>query len=237
MPNPYFKFKQFTIFHDRCAMKVGTDGVLLGAWANINNCRTGLDIGTGSGLIALMLAQRSKDISIEAIDIESSAIEQAMINIKPTNFAQRINCTEISLQNFYLKTKMQYDLIISNPPFFSQSLKSSNAARTAARHTDSLQMGELIKISSTLLSKNGRLSMIYPFDYKAGILDRAKENGLFITRFTNVYPTKMSNPKRILVEISRDESRLVESDLVIETERHKYSDEFTQLVKGFYLNM
>lgn len=237
MPNPYFKFKQFTVYHDRCAMKVGTDGVLLGAWANIRDSKTALDIGTGSGLIALMMAQRSNTLSINAIDIDNNAIEQTNENIKQSPFIHRISCLNSSLQELDASSDKKYDVIVSNPPFFIGSLKSPKQERTTARHTDSLSAEELISISSTLLNKGGRISIIYPFDYKDNLYKIAKENSLFITRIANVHPTPTSLPKRILIEFSNIETPLIESKLIIEKERHVYSDEFTELVKDFYLKM
>lgn len=237
MSNPYFKFKQFTVFHDRCGMKVGTDGVLLGAWTDIYNSEKALDIGTGSGLIALIMAQRSNKLSIHAIDIDSNAIEQAKENIKLSPFTSQINCVNSSLQELQIHSDKKYDIIVSNPPFFIQSLKSPKPERTTARHTDTLSAEELIKISSTLLNTGGKISVIYPFDYKDNLYNIAKESNLFVTRSTIIYPTPTSLPKRILMEISNIEMPSKESELIIEKERHIYSDEFTGLVKDFYLKM
>ncbi|MBK5719492.1 methyltransferase [Dysgonomonas sp. Marseille-P4677] len=237
MPNPYFKFKQFTVFHDRCAMKVGTDGVLLGAWTNIDNCERALDIGTGSGLIALMMAQRNNKLSIDAIDIDNCAFEQAKDNIKLSPFANQIDCINNSLQELQIRPSKKYDIIVSNPPFFIQSLKSPKQERTIARHTDTLSAEELVRISSTLLNRNGKISVIYPFSYKNSLLNIAKEYNLFVTRITTVYPTPTSLPKRILMEISNMATPLVESELIIEKERHIYSDAFIELVKDYYLKM
>lgn len=237
MSNPYFKFKQFIVFHDRCAMKVGTDGVLLGAWVDIHNSQKALDIGTGSGLIGLMMAQRNYKISIRAIDIDNSAIEQAKDNIRLSPFASQIDCIHSSLQELGSNSDEKYDIIVSNPPFFTQSLKSPKQERTIARHTDTLSVEELIWISASLLNKGGKLSVIYPYSYKDELHEIAKENSLFITRITSVYPTPTSSPKRILMEFSNIKTSLIESELIIEKERHIYSEEFVELVKEFYLKM
>ncbi|MDR1092447.1 MAG: methyltransferase [Prevotella sp.] len=234
MPNPYFKFKQFTVYHDRCAMKVGTDGVLLGAWTNAGNVKNTLDIGAGSGLIALMLAQQNRDMLIDAIDIDNNAVEQAGENVMRSPFSSQIRCFNISLQEYALNCDRKYDLIVSNPPYFDQSLKSPDENRSIARHADSLPADELIKLSSKLLAFDGRLSVIYPFGYKDFLL---QQNSLFVSRMTNVYPVQGSLPKRVLIEFSKQRSSLEETDLLIEKKRHVYSDEFVSLAKDYYLKL
>ena len=232
MPNPFFRFKQFTVFHDLCAMKVGTDGVLLGAWADCLNAQTILDIGTGSGLIALMLAQRSKSV-ITAIDIEESAYIQAGINFKKSPFNDRLNIYHASIQQFSTSTK--YDLIVSNPPYFSNSLQSPDASRTHARHNDSLSLDDLIKHSQSLLSPKGKLALILPFDIFEQVNDRALEHSLFLCRKTQVCPTPSQAPKRILLEYSMEKQPIVENELFIEKSRHVYSEEYRNLTSKFYL--
>lgn len=237
MPNPYFQFKQFTVYHDRCAMKVGTDGVLLGAWANASGAGTALDIGTGTGLIALMIAQRNTNALIDAIDIDLDAVAQAKDNINNSPFSSRIACFNTSLQDFQEQTDRKYDLIVSNPPFFIQSLKSPVWSRTLARHTDSLTMKDLIRGASLLLSERGRLSIIYPYEYKDELQLLAQQSGLFTSYIVNVYPTDDSSPKRVLMEFSKVVSDFSESNLVIEKKRHVYSDEYAALTKDFYLKL
>lgn len=234
MPNPYFQFKQFMVWHDRCAMKVGTDGVLLGAWANVSDARSALDIGTGTGLIALMLAQRNRNLVIDAIDIDTGAIDQAKDNVSQSPFSAQIVCHLKSIQSFAAECSRKYDLIVSNPPYFEQSLKSPDRKRALARHTDSLSVEDLIEAGSTLLTDKGRLSVIYPYSYKEKLMSQDK---LFVNRITNVYPTPTSAPKRILIEYSRRKLPVQEDDLVIEKGRHAYTDEFASLVKEFYLKM
>lgn len=237
MPNPFFKFKQFTIYHDRCAMKVGTDGVLLGAWANVHNTKKVLDIGVGSGLVSLMLAQRNNNILIDAIDIDTEATKQAQENIANSPFSQQINCKNISFQEFDKECKTEYDLIVSNPPFFVDSLKSPDNKRTLARHTDSLYIDQLITISCRHLNTHGRIAIIFPHIQKELLLELAEQNKLYISAITNIFPTPTASPKRLLIEFSRKETSLVENNLIIEKERHVYTPEFTTLAKEFYLNM
>lgn len=236
MPNPYFRFKKFTVYHDRCAMKVGTDGVLLGAWVNVSGDNI-LDIGTGTGLISLMMAQRNEKAVIDAIDIDSDAVSQAKDNIENSPFGNRINSWNASLQEFSSKAEKRYDVIVSNPPFFVQSLKSPNKERSLARHTDSLPVADLIGLSASLLSQAGRISFIYPFDYKEELIKLAEQYKLSVSRITNVFPTLDSVPKRILIELSKEEVTPIENDLIIEKARHVYSDGFTALLKDFYLKM
>ena len=232
MSNPFFRFKQFTVFHDLCAMKVGTDGVLLGAWADCLNAQIILDVGTGSGLIALMLAQRSNS-TITAIDIDESAYRQAGINFKESPFHDRLSVYHTSIQQFSTSTK--YDLIVSNPPYFSNSLQSPDASRTHARHNDSLPLDDLIKYSQQLLSPKGKLALILPFDTFEQVNSRALEHSLFLCRKTQVCPTPSQAPKRVLLEYSPAQQPLVEDEFFIEKSRHVYSEEYRNLTSEFYL--
>ncbi|MDR2955422.1 MAG: methyltransferase [Prevotella sp.] len=238
MPNPFFKFKNFTVYHDQCAMKVGTDGVLLGAWCDVSDAKKALDIGTGTGLIALMIAQRNPLLKIDAIDIDDKAILQAKENIDKSEFSSQIACSHQSLQDFYKGTKNKYDVIVSNPPFFVNSLKSKGVERTLARHTDSLNIEDLFFISSGLLSDKGKLFVIYPAEQKESLIHLAKESNLLAYRITDVYSTeKSTDPKRVLLSFSREQLPVIENELFIEKERHVYSDDFIRLAKDFYLNM
>ena len=234
MSNPYFQFKQFIVYHDQCAMKVGTDGVLLGGWTEHRDADFILDIGTGSGLIALMLAQRS-NAQIDAIDIDENAYKQAESNFKNSPFANQLKVHLSSLQDF--QSGNQYDLIVSNPPFFSASLKSPDSQRNKARHNDSLSSEELFINTRRLLSFNGRFCIIIPFDRNESISRIADQNQFFLTKKTVVLPTPDSNPKRVLLEYSLQESPCTRNQIIIETSRHQYSEEFFQLTKDYYLNV
>lgn len=237
MANPYFQFKKFTVYHNLCAMKVGTDGVLLGAWAAIGDAKRVLDVGTGTGLIALMLAQRSgEQLLIDAIDMDNGAIAQAEQNVLQSGFAG-IRCQLIPLQEYVESEVEQYDLIVSNPPYFSSSLQSPDKQRTMARHTDSLSMSDFVRCSSRLLTDNGRLCLIFPYAEKDIIVSLAEQENLHLTCSTTVFTTPTAQPKRILLEFSKVESDCKESSLIIEQARHQYSPEFTDLVKDFYLKL
>lgn len=235
MANPFFRFKNFTVFHDKCAMKVGTDAVLLGTWLDISDSEKVLDIGTGTGLISLILAQRSNyHFIIDAIDIDKNAIEQAVGNIANSPY-QNIRCKNIALLD--MDEARKYDLIVSNPPYFKQSLHSPDKQRTLARHTDSLLIEDLLKKALSLLTERGRIALIYPYDEKTVLLKLANKFSLNIARIVNVYPTPTASPKRILIEYANYPITTIESNLIIEVDRHVYSDDFVALVQDFYLNL
>ncbi len=237
MPNAYFKFKQFTIYQDRCAMKVGTDGVLLGAWAAVDNPKRILDIGTGTGLIALMLAQRS-NAHIDALEIDPAAATQAEENVQRSPWTNRIRVFHCSLQQYQAETSTQYDLIISNPPFFENALKAPNAARTAARHSDSLKQQDLLQATQTLLSPPGRLTLIYPLEAANKLLNQAPDFALGCCRKLWVKPKAHLPAKRLLLELAHITEPLIttEQTLILEKEaRHDYTPEFIALLKDFYL--
>lgn len=230
-----FQFKQFSILHDKCAMKVGTDGVLLGAWVNVENSTRILDVGTGSGLLALMLAQRRQKATIDAIEIEENACRQACENAEDSAWRNRITVFHTSLQNF--KPLEKYDLIVSNPPFFSQSLQNPDLLRKTARHNDSLLPEELAQHAKRLLKENGRLAVIYPLHEAQLFCKAAQEIGFYIQRITHVIPSVGKNAKRLLVELQLSPCELLENKLCIEKEmRHTYTDEYISLTKDFYLN-
>lgn len=229
-----FRFKQFTINDDKCAMKVGTDGVLLGAWVDVENCNSILDVGTGSGLIALMLAQRT-DAFIKGVEIEEKSYKQALENVKKTRFKDRIEIFHSSYQQFLSDDR--FDLIISNPPFFEKSLKSPDCHRNFARHNDTLSFEILIKKSVQLLSQKGRFAVIIPVDSFMSFNQTAEINGLNLIRKTNVRPTPVSSVKRTLLEYALLSENCMEDELLIEISRHVYSNIYTELTKDFYLKM
>lgn len=238
MANPYFRFKKFTVYHDKCAMKVGTDAVLLGAWADTNFCRNILDIGTGTGIIALMLAQRSQ-ATVEAIDIDKEACVQATENAAASPYTERIKVVHASCADFAASNQQKrYDLIVSNPPYFINSLKCPDNKRTMARHTDTLLLSDLIREAQTLLSPSGRIALVLPYERQEEVKALASANHLYICRQTDVIPTPGAAPKRLLVELSTTEENIKNRDtLTIEEARHQYTPEYIALTKEFYLKM
>lgn len=235
MSNPFFTFKQFTIRHDRCAMKVGTDGVLLGAWTDVNHSQRMLDIGTGTGLIALMLAQRCPQASITAIDIDTDAVGQAQENVLLSPWSDRV---DVKLQDIckYLTDK-HFDTIVSNPPYFIDSLKCPNDQRNTARHTDTLDAERLLESVARLLTDDGRFSIILPAEQTDLLIQTAYAQGLYPSRKTTVITRPGLSPKRILMEFQKTKEAFQPDELIIELERHVYSEGYIALTKDFYLKM
>lgn len=218
-------------------MKVGTDGVLLGAWVDTDHCQDILDIGTGTGLIALMMAQRT-NAQIDAIDIEKSAFIQASENVSVSAFRNQIRVYHSSLGNYAEKTDKKYDLIVSNPPYFKQSLKGPDQQRNLARHTDTLPLEELVEESICLMKPTGRMAFILPAQNEPELEMIRKKQGLHLTKRLEVLPAPDAEPKRILVEFSFNQDRLTERDqLIIETGRHQYTPEYIRLTRDYYLKM
>lgn len=237
MSNSSFRFKQFTIFHDRCAMKVGTDGVLLGAWTSVDNCVHILDVGTGSGLIALMMAQRCPGAVVTAIDVDRECCRQAVENVEASPFHDRIAVKVSSFQQFAVSRADLYDLIVSNPPFFSRSLLPPDAGRAHARHSVSLSLDDLLHGADRCLSPDGRLALILPADRLPELLQMSESHSFCLRRLTRVVPAPGKPVRRVLVELSRSKGMLEESQLLIEESRHHYTPEFAALVRDFYLNL
>lgn len=234
MPNPYFSFKQFTVYHDRCAMKVGTDGVLLGAWADVASARNILDIGTGSGLIALMMAQRS-NARIKAIDIDMNAVEQARGNVAASPWKDRI---EVEWQDIcHFTSDFLFDVIVSNPPYFINSLKCPDGQRNTARHTDNLDFENLIISVGRLLHPKGTFFVIIPTDGKELFLTAATRYGFYLSHQTLVHTKPGAEPKRVLLALKFSVEKCATDDLNIELSRHVYSEEYIALTKDFYLKM
>ena len=238
MANPWFRFKQFTVWHDQCAMKVGTDGVLLGAWANAENANTLLDVGTGSGLIALMLAQRYASLRITGIDIDEATACQAGDNFAKSPWNQRLTVLHCSLQDFAANCSHPFDAIVSNPPFFKQSLPSPDRQRTIARHASLLTPETLLEHSMQLLSANGSLHLILPVAEGEALIKTAEKFQLHCQKATYVYPKPDSEPKRLLIRLKKAADISLHDTLTIETGiRHLYTEEYIRLTREFYLNM
>jgi tRNA1Val (adenine37-N6)-methyltransferase len=234
-----FNFKQFSVEQNRCAMKIGTDGVLLGAWSPIpENCYSVLDIGTGTGIIALMIAQRSNAKQIDALEIDENAYEQATENFENSPWDDRLFCFHAGLDELIEEPEDEYDLIISNPPFYTENYKTEDSQRDLARFQDAMPFELLIEAADLLLSENGIFSVIIPFKEEEHFLTLAKEYELFPIKITRVKGTPASEIKRSLLAFQRFETIEIKTDeLIIETQRHIYTEEYIALTKDFYFKM
>ena len=233
-----FKFKQFHVNQNQCAMKIGTDGVLLGAWTPlINNPFNVLDIGAGTGILSLMLAQRSNAEQIDAIEIDEDAYEQCVENFEASPWGDKLFCFHAGLDEFVDEPEDEYDLIISNPPFYTDDYKSDNTSRDLARFEDALPFEELIEAAALLLSDNGIFSVIIPNKEEERFVTMCKELDLFPLKITRVKGTPTSEIKRSLLAFCRMEQTPLIDELVIEISRHNYTSEYIELTKNFYLKM
>jgi tRNA1Val (adenine37-N6)-methyltransferase len=237
MSNPYFAFRQFTIHHDRTAMKVGTDGVLLGAWVNVTRAERILDVGTGTGLIAIMCAQRS-EARIDAVEIDQEAYGQAIENSRACIWQDRISIYLDSLQHFASVTKDLFDVIVSNPPYFRDSLKSPVQSRSLARHDEKLTYESLVFYGAKILSPGGLLAVILPAQECERFVSMAFFHDLHPARITLVRPHAGKQPARCLAEFSRDKDQsCITGELNIKELSGQYTDAFRQLTREFYLKM
>lgn len=241
-----FQFKQFYVRHSNCAMKVGTDGVLLGAWTPITNLQVPisdrpvkvLDIGTGSGLIALMLAQRCPKAQIDAIDVDAEAVAQAQENFLRSPWVDRLSAHHSSLQNWQMGNANYYDLIVSNPPYFRNSLKNPDVGRQTARHTDTLSYEELIAHSARLLMPNGTFTLILPAEAETEICTLAQKHGFVPAHIARVYSKESKPARRVLIAFQPSVTCILPpeiSQLILENEKGGRSAAYLQLAQDFYL--
>lgn len=215
-------------------MKVGVDGVLLGAWATEEHPNHILDIGTGSGIIALMLAQRFKDATITAIEPNTKAHQQAQQNFAENKLGLDINLVQSTLQKF--STAQKFDLIVSNPPFFKQEVPSGNQDRDEARQAKHLPLSDLFFFAKKHLSKDGSIHLIYPSENSKEVINSAESNQLFLKEKMIIIPAEGKISKRTLFSFSFVDQKAVEAQIVIEKERNHFTEEYIALTKEFYLN-
>ena len=232
-----FRFKKFSVAQDRCSMPVNSDGVLLGAWVNAAGTERALDIGTGTGVIALMLAQRLPEARIDAVEIDEAAARQARENMAASDFAKRLRCVHESIQDFSRFAEHDYDLIVSNPPFFTGGTMSDNQDRSGVRHTVKLPHGDLIQAVRRLLKPGGRLAVILPHIEGLRFVEMATTYGLHARRQTDLYPRAGRPVERILVEFSKAEGPLERDELVMYAgeKSKRYTEAYRRLTADFYL--
>ena len=235
-----FKFKEFEIHQDQCAMKIGTDGILLGAWASMDNVESALDIGAGTGVIGIMLAQRSVSSIIHAVEIDTASWKQAKENMAISPWNDRLTVFNESIQDYSKLCQDEYDLIISNPPFFSGGTLSDSNDRNNVRHTIKLPNGDLLSAARKLMKPNGRFCVILPFMEGLRFVERAEHYNLYCTKMTEVKPKAESAIERLLLRFENNPVKnMVKDSLVIQNNgsRNDYTHEYTALTKDFYLNM
>lgn len=234
MSNSFFSFKKFTVCQDKCAMKVGTDGVLLGAWAPVGDARNILDVGTGTGLIALQLAQRNAYATLTALEIDAAAARQAQENILASPWADRI---QVVCDDFctYLPDE-KFDLVVSNPPYFVDALKCPDKQRNMARHAEGLNYECLFRRLPAMLAPEGAFSLVIPVEVLADVMEAAGRHGWWLLHRTNVF-TKQGKPcRRILLCFVLRQVTYREDALYIEGP-DGYTPEYVALTREFYLKM
>jgi tRNA1Val (adenine37-N6)-methyltransferase len=236
MSNTWFQFKQFRIEQQRSALKVGTDGVLLGAWCEVSGAERILDVGTGTGVISLMLAQRS-DAKITAVEINEDACLDAKHNFQNSPWSERLSLHSGDFNIFWKSRALSFDLVVCNPPFFKQSLKSFDPASSVARHDVMLTFEQLIDGAKKLLTEQGRLAVILPIEALDDFRETARLAGFYLGRKTTIIPKVGKPPKRVLLEFSVSATYPESDELVILIDQQRFSENFIELTKEFYLNM
>lgn len=232
----YFHFKKFSVRHDRSGMKVGTDGVLLGAWVDVRQATQILDIGTGTGVIALMLAQRASDaVTIDAVEIDDAAYEDAQENIAASPWHDRVHLHHTAIQQFNPSTK--FDLIVSNPPYFQKSYKPPTVQRETARHTEQLTFDEILSIAEKLLTQKGKLNLILPYTEGLQFIALAEHKGLHCSRKW-IFRTRENKPvERFLLEFSWDKKEPEEGEILLYSSGEEWSSSYKELTREFYLKL
>lgn len=238
LPRNGFTFKQFFVAHDRCAMKVGTDGILLGAWAPIAQVKHALDIGTGSGLLALMLAQRTDTrVTLDAVELDESAAEQARENVDTSPWAARIQVYQADIQQWQPPHTRRYELIVSNPPFFAEGVPCATSQREQARYTTTLDHVTLLSCAAECITEEGFFCVVLPVDIGNAFVQRAQTMGWHLRLRTDVAETEMRPPHRVLLAFSPTAGECFSDRLIIRGPEQQYSEGFTALTQDFYLFM
>ena len=233
-----FRFKRFSVEQDQCAMKVGTDGVLLGAWTNVQDAQKVLDIGTGTGVIAIMLAQRNEKAEVHGVEIDPAACQQAAQNMASSPFGERMKSLHSSIQDYAKLSNETYDLIVSNPPFFTGGTFSNQASRQNVRHTIKLPNGDLLSAARKLLAKNGRFCVILPYLEGLRFQELATRYNLYCCKITEVLPRPGRAIERLLLQFESQAQPIITDQLVIRQDhQEEYTPEYIEMTKAFYLDL
>lgn len=233
-----FHFKQFTILHNEATFKVGTDGVLLGAWAKVKEAQTALDIGAGTGVIALMLVQRNPSMRVEAVEISKAAAELALLNVSNSPWVEKVKVIQQNIVDFAAEQAPKYDCIVTNPPYFNAGTVSFKDAKQQSRHTLSFSHQDLLQVVVQLLSPQGSFSLILPAVEGQQFIEKAKNTPLFLNRLTEVLPKKDKKVERLLMEFGKiEQGKRLEQLIIQYEERNHYTPEYIALTKDFYLKM
>ena len=236
MKSTYFQFQEFSVRQSHSAMKIGTDGVLLGAWSQLPKASARvLDIGTGTGLLSLMLAQRFANVVIDSIEIDTSAAAEALFNFEQSPWRERLNIEHTDLVSFSAQKSLAFDHIVCNPPFYQNSYPIKNDQRNLARNHISLPLTDIFQGVTTLLSKRGSCSLVLPIEQEKEVISLARSKGLFLRRCTKVRGHVAAPFKRILIELGRIDQKTVFDSLTLEIARHQRTPEHQTLVEAFYL--
>ncbi|HEX5151067.1 MAG TPA: methyltransferase [Parafilimonas sp.] len=237
MSNNYFRFKQFTIHQDKCAMKVCTDACLFGAWSAFHSPLTthhSLDIGTGTGVLSLMFAQQNQDVEIDAVEIDTTAAGQAKENFQASPWKERLNIYNSSIREFADRAKTNYDLIISNPPFYENDLKSDDQKRNLALHSAALTLEGLMDIADILLKDDGNFFVLLPHHRTENCIQLSRQK-FFVKEKIFIQQTSRHNYFRSILWLSRQPAITAQSYITIMNDAGKYTDEFIALLKDYYL--
>lgn len=234
--NQVFKFRDFSIQQLKCTMKVGTDGILLGAWCKVKSAKEVLDIGTGTGLIALMIAQRTSSAIITAVEVDEESSKEAASNFNSSPWKERLHLSNLSIQNYSKVSKTDFDLIVCNPPFFSGGTLSSNQDKNTVRHTIKLSHQDLLRSVRSLLSSKGVFCVILPLIEGLRFIELANTYGFFCTKKTSVFAKEGKPVERLLIEFSKIKKDTESSNIIIYETEGGYTKEYKELTKDFYLN-
>lgn len=234
MSNPYFRFRNFTLRHDHCAMRVGTDGVLLGAWAEFSCAQRILDIGTGCGLIALMAAQRNPDALVWGIDIDADSVLQARQNVLASPYADRVQIVHCDVRSF--ESPEPFDAVLCNPPFHPEHILPPDQARCAARNTASLGFGELLRCVDVLLSETGLFSVVLPMSVCSEFVSLCLLHRFCLRRKCEVSTVVGRSPKRVMLTFTKSSSQpLVHETLTLQDADGRRTSQYASLTEAFYL--